>query len=259
MRQKERHEKIFDYLKTHKVASYNELEQILDVSIMTVRRDIDILSNTGQIVKTIGGAQFTGIQADLYESPVISRLSENNDEKKAIAAEAIKLINPGESIYLDGSSTCLELAKMIVDKKEDIIVVMNSLLLYTELVRGKNISIFCLGGQHDPASYSLTGPQTESQAKEYFVDKAFFSTKGFKPDEGTFESSVQNFRIKQIIAKTCSNNILLVDHSKFFQKGLCKVLDIAQINTVITDDITELSVIEKLKTNIKDVKIVKVE
>jgi DeoR/GlpR family transcriptional regulator of sugar metabolism len=59
------------------------------------------------------------------------------------------------------------------------------------------------------------------------------------PDDGTFESSVAAFKIKQIIAGRCKELVLLVDHSKFGERALSKVLDIAQINTVITDNCTD--------------------
>ena len=92
-----------------------------------------------------------------------------------------------------------------------------------------------LGGQFDPASACFVGPTAEEAARRFFVDVAFLSTKGFLPAEGTFESSMATFRIKQIIAEQAARVVLLGDHSKFGQRALCKVLDIGQIDEVITD------------------------
>ena len=81
----------------------------------------------------------------------------------------------------------------------------------------------------------IVGPAAEESARRFFVDVAFLSTKGFLPEEGTFESAMATFRIKQIIAEQAGRVCLLVDHSKFGRRALCKVLDVAQIDEVITD------------------------
>src|SRR3989337_1785026 len=117
-----------------------------------------------------------------------------------------------------------------------------------ELTKTNNHTVLCIGGQHDPASFCLIGPQAEEQTRKYFVDKAFFSTKGVIYSEGTFESSVATFRIKQLMAKQCNEVILLADHSKFGQRSLCKVLDIDQVNTIITDSQTNPATIDELKS-----------
>jgi DeoR family transcriptional regulator, L-fucose operon activator len=239
--------RIGDVVNENGAVSYQELEKMLNVSNMTVRRDIDLLSSKGKLIKTLGGAQRANAQPNLYESPLMSRLSVHGGEKRAIAAIALDQIKSNETIYLDGSTTCLELAKAFGIVADNITVVTNSMLVYMELAKTNNHTILCIGGQHDPASFCLTGPRAEEEAQKYFVDKAFFSTKGFVPAEGTFESSVATFRIKQVIAKQCNEVILLVDHSKFGQRALCKVLDIGQINTIITDSQTNIQAIEELR------------
>jgi DeoR/GlpR family transcriptional regulator of sugar metabolism len=91
------------------------------------------------------------------------------------------------------------------------------------------------GGQFDPATACLVGPAAEEAARRFFVDIAFFSTKGFLPDEGTFESSIAAIRIKQIVAEHAARVVLLADHSKFGQRALCQALRIQQVHEVITD------------------------
>jgi len=257
MNQEDRQKAILDYLRQHKAATYTEIENMLDVSNMTIRRDIVSLAAEGKVIKTVGGAQIVGASADMYESEVLSRLSVNSTEKKAITQKAVGYINPQDVIYLDGSSTCLELAKRLVEAELNVTVVTNSLLVYMELVQSKNVTVICLGGQHDPVSYCLTGPEAEAQAEKYFVNKAFISTKGFSPEEGTFESSVATYRIKQILSSKSSEVVLLVDHSKFGQKSLCKVLDISQIDTIITDSQVSEAQIAVLQRKVKNIMVSK--
>ncbi len=111
----------------------------------------------------------------------------------------------------------------------------HSALACLEFGRATENTIHSLGGQFDPASACFVGSTAEEAARRFFVDIAFLSTKGFLPEEGTFESSIATFRIKQMVAEQAARVVLLVDHSKFGQQALCKVLDIAQIDEVITD------------------------
>lgn len=253
---KERQQKILTFLEGKTECSYQELEAFLQVSNMTVRRDVDRLVAEGEVVKTLGGMQKVNAAVNLYESSVLSRLLVCLDEKKLIAQEALRYIQPGETIYLDGSSTCLQLAKSLAKTMAGVTIITNSVITYLELVKGGNNTIICIGGQHDPVSFCMTGLSTEEEAQKYFVDKAFMSTKGFMPSEGTFESSVPTFRIKQIVAKNCKQLILLVDHSKFGQRALRKVLDIKQIHAVITDSQTATADILMIKKKVGSVHIV---
>lgn len=233
---KERQQSILDFLEDKGTCSYQELEKLLGVSNMTVRRDVERLAATGAVIKTLGGIQKANAPASFYESSLLSRLSSHRDEKRLIAQMAVDSVKPHQSIYLDGSSTCLEMAKLLARQSTGLTIITNSALALMELTQGSGNTIICMGGQHDPVSFCLIGPKSEEEARKYFVDQAFVSTKGVLADEGTFESSIATFRVKQIMAKQCTELILLADSSKFGQRALCKVLDISQINMVITDE-----------------------
>ena len=119
-------------------------------------------------------------------------------------------------------------------------IVTHSALVCMEFGRTTANSIICLGGQFDPSNACFTGPATEEGARRFFVDRAFFSTKGFLPAEGTFESSLATFRIKQIVAGEAARVVLLVEPLEVRRAGaLCKALDITQIHEVVTDSATK--------------------
>lgn len=236
MNSAERRKVIVDFLENKGACTYQELQALLKVTGMTVRRDVDTLAQNGALIKVLGGVQSARAPLELYESQLRERLLMHSREKQAISRKALELINPGETIYLDGSTTCLELARLLAKFLKKVTIVTNSFLICQKATScGGNLGLL-IGGQYDPETFCFAGAISEDQAKKYFVDKAFLSTKGFVPNEGTYEASVGMFRIKQIIAGQSSEVILLVDHSKFGQRSLCKVLDISQINTVITDD-----------------------
>ena len=247
MNRSERAQRISEYLEENGAATYRELQPLLNVSEMTVRRDVDRLAQEGRLIKTLGGAQKANAPADFYESSFLARSSSYLHEKRAIAQKAFESLQPEESICVDGSSTCLELAKILAQADKRLTVVTNSLLVSLEVGRNKGNTVLMLGGQYDPETYCVSGPTSEAQIAQYNMERAYISTKGLLPSEGTYESSVGLFRIKQIMAARSRQIVLLVDHSKFGQRALCKVLDISQIHSVITDSADEetISLLER--------------
>jgi DeoR family glycerol-3-phosphate regulon repressor len=238
MNPSERQNAIMEYVDSVGACSYQDLSKLLDVSEMTIRRDVDKLVRQRGLIKTIGGIQTTHAPEHLYESPVQQRLQVNRLEKEEIARVAVEQIAPRQTIFLDGGTTCMILARHLAKRTRGLTVVTYSPLVCMEFGSSTGNTVFCLGGQFDPISSCFTGPATEEEGRRYFVDRAFFSTKGFLPAEGTFESSLATFRIKQIVATVAARVILLVDHTKFGQRALCKALDIAQIHEVVTDSAT---------------------
>jgi len=232
----ERQEAILEYLERQGACDYRELAELLKVSDITIRRDIDKLASRAAVIKVLGGVQSAKAHPSLYEPELALRMSMRNPEKRAIAAKALQLVGPGQTIFLDGGTTSLELAKLLARDRKQLTIITNSFLICQELSRNKDNSTLILGGLYEPTTHCCVGTTAEEQAKSFFVDKAFVSTKGFVPREGTYESAVGLFRIKQIVTKQSGEVILLVDHSKFGQRSLCRVLDTSQINTVITDD-----------------------
>jgi DeoR/GlpR family transcriptional regulator of sugar metabolism len=235
MTPEQRQQAITELLENGGAATYQELAARLGVSGMTIRRDVDKLATRGTVIKTLCGVQLATAPADFYESQLTSRLSVHTREKRAISRLALEQIESGQTVFLDGSTTCIELARCIARHLRQVTVVTNSVLICRELGAGNDNTIIALGGQYDPPTFCCVGTTAEDHAGEFFADKAFFSAKGFVPADGTYESSLELLRIKRIIASQSAQVVLLVDHSKFGRRALCKVLDVAQINTLITD------------------------
>ena len=235
MAMNQRRQGILEQIERQGACVYQELAERHAVSTMTIRRDIEELAREGLVIKTLGGAQKAGAPAFLFESRLDTRMADNLAAKQAIADLALPLADGRSNLYLDGGTTCWEFAKLLSARREGLTVITNSVLISMEVGRNRRNKAVCLGGDYDPDSLSFSGAACEDAAAKYFVDMAFFSTKGFIPEEGTFESAAGNFRIKQIMARQAKEVALLVDHSKFGQRALRKVLDISQIQVVVTD------------------------
>ena len=174
-------------------------------------------------------------------------------EKKAIARQAAELFEAGQTIFIDGGTTCLELARLTAQEWKGLTVVTNSIMVCRAVGQSGDNTVIGLGGQYNPASLSFSGSTCEEEAARFYPDMAVFSTKGFRPREGTYESFVPTLRVKQIVAKHSERVVLLADHTKFGQRALRKALDISQIDEVVTDAAapkTGLAALKRLKKRV---------
>lgn len=244
---------ILDRLEKQGGCTYEELAGQFQVSTMTIRRDLYPLVEKGVVIKTVGGVQRAHAPSYLYETAVYSRLAAQRAEKRSIAKEAMKLITSQTTIFVDGSTTCLELARCMAKETKGLTIITNSALACMELGKSGDNTIVGIGGQYDTNSLCFVGPQAEDVVRKLYVDIAFVGTKAFQPDEGTFESSIPTFRIKQIVAEQCARLVLLADHTKMGQRALSKVLDISQIHTVVTDDLVRPEDMETLRSSVPEV------
>jgi DeoR/GlpR family transcriptional regulator of sugar metabolism len=242
-----RRQRILDELQAKGSCTYKEFERLLGVSSMTVRRDVDMLAKREAIIKTLGGAQYSNLPQFLYETALSSRIGVNRAEKDSIAEGALGLVQPNQTLYLDGSSTCIAFARLLAKTRLALTVITNSAIVAMEVGVSPAVKVICLGGEYDLQSASFVGVLTEEACGKFFVDAAYMSTKAFAPDEGTFESSIPTIRIKQLMAQRSSRVVLLVDHTKFGQRSLCKVLAVESIHTVVTDSMSPKAALEALR------------
>jgi DeoR/GlpR family transcriptional regulator of sugar metabolism len=229
-----RSELILELLGERSMMSYEELANILRVSTMTMRRDCDELSRVGSIIKVLGGVRKTKCEFSVHEKATDERIAATALAKRAIAREALSLIKRPLAIFLDGSTTCLAFAKLLDVEHKNLTIVTHSAQICLAMRSGRN-NIICAGGEFEPRSLCFVGPQTESFVQSIFVDIAFVSATGVITTEGTFESGPTIFRLKQLAVKQAAEVVLLADYTKFGRRALSKVLDISQINYVITD------------------------
>ena len=243
----DRKKKIVDLLLTKGAITYEELASVFNMSAMTIRRDVEQLAKDGKVLKVLGGVQIANAPDNYYETQLTQRFRQNREAKIAIAEKAVESIQSRDTIFLDGSTTCLELAKILARCGKGTTVVTNSILVCQKLGVNNTLRILTMGGQYDPDSFSFAGELSEQQIDQYYFDKAFMSTRGFIPSEGTFESNIGTFRLKQLIARNSNEVVLLVDSSKFGKRALSKVLNMSDINRVITNDDVSESDISSIK------------
>jgi DeoR/GlpR family transcriptional regulator of sugar metabolism len=249
-------QKIDQFVKTSK-GSYKDRSHLVEQAVrLYLGEDLPL---TETLSKAVGDQLTNSGTVSLYETSLFPRFSMNVREKKAIAEHATQLIGKRKTLFIDGGTTCIEFAKALAYQRKGLTIVTNSALICLELGHTSEHKAIGVGGDFDPSSASFIGCNSEDAIEQFYVDYGIFSTKGIFPSEGTFESNMGLLRVKQVVARHCAQVILLVDHTKFNQRSLCKVLDISEINTIVTDDQAPQEGVELLRSNGHDVQLVPVD
>ncbi len=228
----ERRTEIMRIIRQEQSVRVAELSAKFEVAEETIRRDLDKLDKEGKLKKTYGGAVL--IENVSEDQSFNVRMKRNMAEKRRIASFANELIEDGETVFIDMSTTALELIKH-VDTSKHITVLTNSLTALVELGQRENIKLIGIGGAYDEASLSMTGPMTHKFIDHYYADKTLFSVRGITKERGIMDTKEHLAEIKRFMIKNARETILLADSSKFGNSALISVADMEDIDIVVTD------------------------
>ncbi|WP_226529669.1 DeoR/GlpR family DNA-binding transcription regulator [Metabacillus niabensis] len=239
----ERHERILDQLDKNKIVKVSELSTLLGVTEKTIRGDLELLENKGLLNRIHGGAVIAEDAGKML--PIAERQSGHSEVKLAIAREAVKLIQPKETILMDGGSTTLAIAELLGNFP--ITVITNDLKIANVLLNKTNVQLMVLGGMRIDKSSSLMGAQATEMLSRMRVNRLFFGTTGVSVDHGlTVFNSIHADWKKQII--NCADHItLLADSTKFEKVALIQFATIEEVNEIVTDSNLDHHVQEKFQ------------
>lgn len=228
----ERQQKVLQLILAERIARVEDISLELNVSLATIRRDLVEIESQGKIRRVHGGA--VAVEGRLEEPTMFDdKTVVAVAEKKAIAAEALKLINPEDTIYLDGGSTTLELARLAREMR-GITVVTNSLRAALEL-SGSGPRLILIGGELRRRSQTLVGPLTRGILGELHVDKAFMGTMGLTMEEGMTTTDPGEAFTKEVVMKQAREVILMVNSQKIGKVSFARSGKLEDIDRVITD------------------------
>jgi DeoR/GlpR family transcriptional regulator of sugar metabolism len=227
-----RRDQILTYLSTHDRTSVGELSQVLGVSEVTVRKDLDQLESQGLLTRVHGGAVVSGRgRLELYFA---TREQDHLEEKRRIAQAAAALIHSGQRIFLDASTTALQVARLIKDR-EDLIVVTNGLYTALELNFCEGITTIVVGGTMRRRSSSLVGSLNHNTLQRLRVDSGFFGARGVTARDGLMESEIDEAQLKQQLVSAAGLVVGIVDSSKFGAVAFSAFALPHEIDRIITD------------------------
>ena len=229
----ERRTLILKKLNENRYVQVSDLAEELDVTTVTIRRDLDEMEEDGLCIRKRGGAIRVNPGVSM-EMPYNIKQHEMVEAKERIAHQALELIDDGDTIILDAGSTTYALA-LLLNTKVQIKVVTNDLKIAVKLAENPKINLICTGGTVRTSVYSLQGSMTESFIKDIKVDKTFLGADAVHMDGVISNVNIEEVAIKKAMIKAADQTILLADSSKFIKSGFYRVCDLNDIDILISD------------------------
>ena len=230
MQSEERHKRIEEHLAKVEFASLDELSELVDASVSTVRRDLDLLESKGSLKRTHGGARLTNPKSD--EFTFSSRDTHQLDEKEAIGRACAELILPNQTVIVDAGTTCFHVARHLEAKNPHIIT--NSLPVANHFSASNKLEVVVSGGVIYPRLGVLVGPLAVASFAHVRADLAIMSCGGITP-AGVSNSHGLLIEIQRAMMHAARRIVLCVDHTKFGRQSISHLCGLNAINTLITD------------------------
>ena len=236
MNQAKRQKLIFEMIKVKGEVKTRELAEKLNVSVMTIHRDLKELAKNGHIELIYGGAVYK--EQPITEAPI--------HEKKLIGQYCNQLIPPGSSIFIETGTTTLAVAKEIFNKK-NCTFFTNSLFVMNALSKYDDIHLHAVPGKYRELSKGFIGIQTGEYLQNFHFDYCIIGTEGICAETGVTVPDQEDAFTKRAVIKRGICRILVADSSKFGKKFLYKVGDLSAFDYIITDYKIDRQIFERIK------------
>ena len=223
----ERHLKIIEIISKSGSVQVEELAKTLDVSLMTIRRDLEKLRQEGRIDRCHGGAIMK------REVPYLEKRVKETEAKHKIAELSAKLVRKGNVVYLDAGTTTYEVAKAIVDIP-NLTVITNDLEI-AEFFLTSNANLMICGGIVQKSTGSMVGAFANQFMENMRVDVAFLGAQTIDDQFSVLTPTVEKAIMKQTICRNSKEKFLVVDSSKFGKQALVRINDLSSYTAVITN------------------------
>lgn len=227
MYQKERHDAILSEMKKHGYVTVKYLTQKLHYSTATVNRDLNELERQQLVKRSYGGAELV----EHHGIPLPYRYDKMRVEKRLIGLAAAAFVKPGDTIFMDGSTTAQSMAQFLTEI-EDITVITNNIALVGFLSE-YGVRVICLGGKILEPPSMLNGDITVANASVFRADKMFFST-GSITDDGKIGDGTY-YLMHKTMAENSEKIFFLADHDKLNVKTPLYLFDLSRVDYVISD------------------------
>ncbi|MCY4465810.1 MAG: DeoR/GlpR family DNA-binding transcription regulator [Chloroflexi bacterium] len=213
--------------------SVSELSQLIRVSDMTIRRDLEALEREGLLRRIHGGA--VSVTSLSYEPPYILRKEQNSAAKVRIGRKAASLLNEGETIILDVGSTAVEVARALKGRV-NLTVLTSNLRAAAILADEPGIVLLLTGGRARAGERSLVGHLAVRTFNELVFDVFIMGVAGIHPDYGVTDYNMDEAQVKRTAIRASQRRIITADSSKLGKVAFAKLCDLDDIDVIVTDD-----------------------
>lgn len=212
--------------------SVEDLVNDLGVSRMTVHRDLDGLQAAGALRKVRGGA--SAHRSTQFESDLQYRAMAAAAEKKRIAAAAIELMNEGDVIIIDDSTSAFALLPLL-EQRLPLTVITNFLPALEHLSHLDGVNVISVGGHYVPRYAAFLGMIAEENLRNLHADVLFASTSSMRGAD-LFHQDQQVVTTKRAMIESAERRVLLLDHSKIDRVGLHRLCAVEEFTHVVVDE-----------------------
>jgi DeoR/GlpR family transcriptional regulator of sugar metabolism len=230
---KQRQSMILEHVRRSGGVRVSELTELLGVSDMTVRRDLDVLARHNLIEKVHGGATVASAPS-MDEPGFVAKSSRELSEKEAIALAAARLVRPGTAIALSGGTTTFALAQRITHVR-DLTIVTNSIRVIDVLQQAPGAPTVILTGGIRTPSDALVGPVADLAIRSLHFDIFFLGCHGMDPHAGLTTPNLAESETNRAFIRGARQVVLLADHTKWGTVGLSSFADLDEADVLITD------------------------
>ncbi|GAB4495318.1 MAG: DeoR/GlpR family DNA-binding transcription regulator [Anaerolineales bacterium] len=230
----ERRQMLLDLLRRQPGLRVPEIARQIGVSQGTVRNDLDALEESGHLTRVRGGAVLNSA-SQLPQAVFRARHEEHARQKDAIGGQAARLIQDGDSVLLDASSTAYYLALHLTERSR-LRVVTNGLEAARLLAQNPSNTVILLGGVVRQDGSAVAGLLSEQIIAELHIQKAFVSASGFSLERGLTEVHLEEAQLKRKAIESARQVFALIDSSKLGQEDLTSFARPAQITHLFTDE-----------------------
>lgn len=227
----ERQRQILSYIQEHESVQIQDIIKYFYVSEATARRDLSALEKSGAIKRVFGGAVLVA-RSD-KQIPLFVRERENESEKNRIGAQAAALVQDGDILFIDGSSTAQFLLPYLQPYK-DLVVITNGLKI-AETLGEMHIKVYCTGGLLIDNSSTLTGADAERFVDGFNADICFLSCKGLSEDGKLTDTSYMETQLRKHFLENARKRVVLMTANKLGKKYLHTLCESKDVDFIITD------------------------
>lgn len=229
----ERHEIILGQLNAKGSLSVTELSTMLNVSEVTIRKDLTLLESENKLYRAHGKA----IKMSPYISDRDVNIKEHQSpaEKRAIAKAAVELIEPNDSIIIASGTTVQYFAREINVEQGRLTVITSALNVASVLSKSSRIEVIQLGGIIRGSSLSAVGCDAERMLENFTGSKLFIGVDGIDPEHGLSTTNLLEANLNRAMINSAQKTIVLCDSSKFDRRGFSRICSIDEIDQIITD------------------------
>ncbi|ALO04844.1 DeoR/GlpR family DNA-binding transcription regulator [Lactiplantibacillus paraplantarum] len=226
----QRNEQLLEIVNQRKKIEVNELATLLNVSKVTIRKDLTELENRGLLQRQHGFAMINN------PNNLNFRLAQNYDVKRRIAQLAATIVHDNDTIMIESGSTCALLAEELGKSGKHITIITISYFIANYIREYDNLTVYVLGGQYQSDAQVGVGPLTKLMLANFHTTKLFLGVDGFDENYGFYGNDIMRADTVQAMAVNADKAYVLTDASKFKTTSTVRQLAFHQVYAVITDD-----------------------